>query len=237
MNRARSLAIRVSSSLLLALGFAVSFPSVAVSEPDVIYSQPNPNGYKVYLSRAYHTGQAGVRGECNNATERSMAGATGREIANGDFGSLLARGYQVRLGLGTFSENRARSNSWNSSVHLPLHSNAVDPEPGCGNNDAARWGTRQISRRGESPSFFLAKEIVAQIDSATPGAGDRRCYIERPCTELNCFEELCSIDAPRAVYSETEYHIWSRGITFLRNVELYGYRFGYSIDVVLGFPR
>lgn len=195
----------------------------------------------MYLSRAYHSGFGpGERGECpepfdHPQWERELSEVVARAVANGPVSSLLDRHYSVRIGMGDFSDNVQRSNNWNADIHMPLHSNAVSPRPGCQNQQESNWGAREIFR-APGDGEALATEMKQKLDSYTPGTGDRTC-VPSVCSQYDRLSELSDVDAPRAVYSETEFHIWNRGTRFLRDHEVWASSVGYALDDLLGYPR
>jgi hypothetical protein len=171
-----------------------------------------------------------------------MARKAAHDVANidlgrgDDFSGLTFRGYKVRVGQGDPDENTARSNSWGSNAHIPMHSNAVEGAGGtCANRPASNRGTWEIYHGGDGNG--LAVEIKQTIDSLSPGTNDKVCNISE-CTVFSCLIELCSIDAPHAAYSETEFHDWNDGIQFLAiDSDTWTWQFASAIDNFFGRPR
>lgn len=93
-----------------------------------------------------------------------------------------------------------------------MHSNAAGGSGTCANRSASIRGTWQIYNSGDGN--LLPSRLENQLDGISPGTNDRICTITQ-CTSFTCLVELCSIDASSASYSETEFHDWNRGITFL----------------------
>lgn len=149
---------------------------------------------------------------------------------------LDASGYRVRVGQGTPSENAARSNDWGSDVHFPMHSNAAgSPSGTCASRTGASRGTWAIYESGSGNQGF-ANTVRNLVGPSSPGTNDQACVITG-CTSFTCLEELCGVDAPHAVYSETEFHDWNSGIEYLAvNRKDTAVVVGNAIDSFLGFP-
>lgn len=205
----------------------------AQADTDDIYPpKAADNGKRIYLSAAWHTDQAGARGECQYPngtarTERTMARKLATFTADYTFtdpdspgnvnvalSGLTERGFRVRVGKGTPDENAVRSNGWGSNAHVPLHSNADGSQAGtCANRSGSIRGTVQIYNQGDGD--VLPGRLKTQLEPVTPGTNDRKCTPISSCTNYSCLVELCGIDAASASYSETEFHDWNNGITFL----------------------
>lgn len=211
-------------SFIVFLATATLYLSPASADEDIIYMERGFewNGKRIYLSAAWHTADAGARGECRypdgtSRTERTMARNLGEDLAdhtvqNVPYSGLTRRGYRVRLGRGDPNENTYRSNTWGANAHVPLHSNAASGSGTCANREANIRGTWQIYRGGDGS--VLPGRLRAQLNDISPGTNDRVCTIQE-CTSYSCLIELCGIDAHSASYSETEFHDWNRGIKFL----------------------
>jgi hypothetical protein len=214
--------------------FVLSVHHTGSAEDDVIYPPTAAsNGKRVYLSAAYHTADAGARGECSVGgqvrTERFMARSLGQEIAD----ELDGFGYRIRLGRGDPNENTSRSNTWGSNAHIPLHSNAAAGP--CSGADGSIRGTWMIVRQGDPTG--LANDIRAYVQGSSPGTNDRLCSITT-CTTFSCLVELCSTTANKKAYSETEFHDWNQGVAYLVNDrDLIGFAFRAGIDANFGYPR
>lgn len=216
----------------------------ATADADVLYNPSTWNNKKIYLSAAWHTADTGARGECSPGgtarAERTMARNVGDQIAdynNNTLGwyGLIQRGYKVRLGRGTPTENASRSNTWAASAHIPLHSNAGTASGTCASRTGSSRGTWEIYRAGEGTG--LPNAIRSAVGPQSPGTNDQTCTITG-CTSFSCLEELCAIDAPHASYSETEFHDWNAGITFLTTDRAtWTWRFAGGIDSFFGYPR
>ncbi len=206
------------------------------------------NGYKVYLSPAYHTSVAGARGECGSNTERLMAqdnvydAAVGGSSSRGEYQNLITRGYMVRIGYSGPTTNKNSSNSWGSDLHIPVHSNGYGGSGrpgGCSTTSTTGTGARIIWVSSSGESF--ATKIASSLSGATPGTPDKECDINKgECTSYRCgtypvLTELCNTSAV-AAYSEVEFHDWNSGITFLHDHYNWAWRFGWAVDSYLGYP-
>lgn len=235
-----------TAGLALAVAYAAVALTVhfspAVAEDDIFFDvDPPRNNYRVYLSRAFHTDQPGAQGECNAPystprTERDMSFIVALAAANGSSGgaSLVDRHYIVRMGRGNYDVNTARSNAWNSDLHIPMHSNATGNNPPCATDAAGVRGSVMMyaaNRDGEA----LADHLKTRLNSETPGTNDKSCT-DNQCSGGNLYE-LTSIDARRAAYSETEFHDWNRGTRFLHDRTVWYWRIGWAIDELLDYPR
>lgn len=231
-RRARGLSMLVT--LLTSAAMLVAPTSAVADDPDLIIGPVgNSNGFRIYLSPAFHTGTAGARGECQwpggdtARAERNMARKLAREVAHltstravvGGGSEVVAansglkhRGFTTRIGLNQYDVNTSRSNGWNAHAHIPIHSNASTPG-GCGNTSGAKpvAGLRAIYGAGDSN--VLANRFVNQLSGVTPGTGDRSC-IPANCSQYSSLYEL-SADAAARAYSETEFHTWNDGVRFL----------------------
>jgi len=223
---------RMNLGIFVVIALTLAGLPLNSSQADTTYGANNTR-QRIYLSPAYHTADAGARGECQwpngtNRSERGMARGLADETATlvnkkyvGDAifitdvnnSGLVANDFIVRVGDGDPVEASTRSNNWNASAHIPLHSNAGLPA-GCANTSDNRpvAGTRQIYRSGDGND--LPTRMANQLEAVTPGTGDRICTIAN-CTNVSCLQELCAIDAFRASYSETEFHDWNEGVDFL----------------------
>jgi hypothetical protein len=198
---------RISSWLILVAALPLLIETIGLVDPShaevetMGTATPRANGQKVYLSAAYHTSVPGARGECSPGGIRRSERGMGRKLGDGMRSILAKWGYGVKVGQGDPSTNRAASNAWGSTVHMPLHSNAGSPAGTCGNRSGSSRGMWQIYRDGEEHP--LASYFVSHV--AAPGTNDRACAITG-CTVFSCLEELCSVSAKRKTYSETDFH-------------------------------
>jgi hypothetical protein len=221
---------RPISCLVMAAGLVAAVPLPTQAEADIVHVNVGTyNNRKIYLSAAFHTADPGVRGECpNTRSERNIARTWTTEMAK----ILVEYGYRVRTGRGDRFENTARSDAWEAGLHMPLHSNADRGSGTCASRSGSVRGTRQMYRSGDPSglSTFLARRLAP----LTPGGGDRACVVT-DCSDLHSLTEL-SAKAPRKTYSETEFHDWNRGMTFL--LDFQGrHALAMAIDDALGNPR
>jgi hypothetical protein len=207
------------------------------------------NGKKIYLSPARHS-DAGGRGECQGTNENHMAFNEAWYASNGAYyndvynpnhtlRNLRARHYRVRVGTGTVASAIENSNAWGANRHIPIHSNA-DVANQCGRTNASRFGTVGIYWNGSPNGRDLARELKNTIGTysgrTSPGTNDFICYNPgHPCTTIT-LGELRYTNAP-AAYMETEFHTWNRGVNWLLDSRIWGWRFGWAIDVHMGYPR
>jgi hypothetical protein len=207
------------------------------------------NGYRIFLSPAYHGATPGARGECARSgedelrVERTMArrtawqAAAGGPDSKGELRNLAARGYLVRIGYATFSENRASSNAWGADLHIPIHSNARGGRTSCATDARERTGTVVIYKsRGDGKGEGLSERMANRLGSVSPGERDHACHVASSCTAYDCLDELCNTRAI-AAYAEAEYHDWTRGIDWLTKPGAWSWRIGWSVDSFLGYPR
>lgn len=228
----------IAASLLL---WAIGPPAVAA---DDIY---NPygvwNGKRIYLSPATHP-NSGSRGECLNQSENSMAYGlaywaantttyNGQTNSTSEYRNLRSRGYLVRIGRSNYTQAVTNSNSWNATLHIPLHSNAPGGTFSCSNTTASSWGARVMYQ--STADSELANDMKVGIGGATPGTSDRICTVPQ-CSSFTTLHEL---SAPNAVaaYMETEFHTWNTGASFLGTPVNWAWRIGSGVDAYLNFPR
>ena len=213
------------------------------------------NYKKIYLSTAFHNGnnigcpdlvnQTGDPGYDPNeerlsqryAGQASWGDTIGGNLHyNNSYRNLRTRGYKIRLGYGSVANKIANSNSWNADLHIPIHSNAIDPNPPpCNTNDNSKHGTWVLYHSNNGKK--LSDLIMREYKSLSPGTNDRVCTA-RQCIGINCLAELCQTSAV-AAYFEREFHTWNKGIEFLSQSEANNsaWRLGRAIDSYLGYPR
>lgn len=191
------------------------------------YTWYGSNGYKIYLSPAEHFGQ---NIGCDGYVEDENAQALALEAAVGNGWDLLARGYSVRVGTGTYVQNTSSSNSWGADYHIPMHSNAGtwDCTPPYDLNHGAS-GTYLMYYPGDTDGSGLSDELVYTIGSASPGMGfDRK--------ESNTvFYELNSTNAS-AAYLESAFHTFQPDVDWLEDYSSWSWRVGWAVDRYLGYP-
>jgi N-acetylmuramoyl-L-alanine amidase len=222
----------------------------ARADSDLIYQPYGAwNGKKIYLSPARHA--AGDLGdECGSPDENRLAFNAAWDATNGNYWgdeyrpsssgrNLRARGYQVRIGRGTVSTAISRSNSWNATLHIPMHSNADVPNQ-CGRTNTALFGTHVIytdgSAREQNLATKLRNQVGAHLDYRSPGTNDRVCRnFADNCTRIKPLAELDQTRA-EAAYMESEFHTWNRGHEWLRSSQIWAWRVGVAVDTHLGYP-
>jgi len=237
---------RGAPNLLLAFAFAVlgvTFinSSVGVAGATSYHDEygTSYNGYKVFLSPAYHTATPGARGECQNKVERYMAqnNATEAGFEHWSGFSITERGFKVAIGFGSPTANKNDSNSWGADIHVLMHSNSSPG--GCGAISTGSAGTHVIykSTSGSTLAGHMRDKVgtaTGSYGSPSPGTNDLKCHVSSNCTIPDCLIELCSTTAV-AAYLEQEFHNWDSGINWLVATN-WQERIGWAIDVHLGYP-
>jgi hypothetical protein len=197
------------------------------------YGQTIANGVKVYLSRACHNGSSssnpcvsnfGCSGHVGENTWSAELSSHTLYEPDGQWG-LVNRQYTVRIGTGKTQNNIASSNSWNSDVHLPLHSNASG-STSCGtpNSSDGTWGL-YVSSSGRQ----MAEAWRDYFGSGSPGPNDKIVYRSN-------LGELNQTSMP-AGYLEASFHTNRRGMEWMMDWEYYDWRVGYAVDKCAGYPR
>lgn len=239
--------MRIHGGLLaLTLGLLAVFTTADRATADDIFypGSGNWNGKTVYLSEACHdrgTGQCqpnyGCKGSANsqyneNAGSRQLA-LKATQGSQTSFENLLERGYRVRIGNGLTAQNISNSNSWGSTVHVPLHSNAAGggwtySENNCKNENtpASNKGTWGL-HKGDNGKV-CAKDIRDLLGLASPG--DDRIY-DYPGA-------LGEVDQIQGIvcYFESNFHTFNGGVNWLREQHSWGGEIGRVVDVRLGYP-
>lgn len=215
---------------LYALGGMVAgilLAGIAPAFSDTTYVPTSPNGQKVYLSRSCH----GSGGSSNCVTNTGCDGFSennrSRLLATAVKNDLLTRGYRVRIGDQGVSGNIASSNSWNATMHIPLHSNAAGSAACAAPVDKSTRGSHALW--AGNPGKKLGEAILYFLDTGSPGTDDRT--VGR--TDLG---ELNSTDAV-ASYLESEFHDWNRGMNWLRESNDWAWRIATGVDRCRGYPR
>lgn len=162
----------VSLARILAITFLVvtGTPSSHAYDPphpaDVIYKPPAGewNGWKIYLSPAHHYN--GPKQGCGNYVEDDnmhlVAHSAGHITTLGQ-GSLVDRGYRVRIGHGDPGNAVTRSNNWGSDRHISMHSNASGQDQ-CGGSGR---GTRVFYYPGSTNGQDLAGALRDTVGALT----------------------------------------------------------------------
>lgn len=198
---------------------------------DVTYVPDTWNGKVVYLSEACHDRgdtvchtNTGCDGFSENANAYSLA-VSATTQRDPDHLNLLERGYKVVRGNGLTRANIANSNRVGADLHLPLHSNAISRSCEKGFS-AERYGTHvmYVSTAGSR----CAQVLKTRIGASSPGTNDVRRYR----TDLGELNQTNAV----ACYLEQEYHVWNKGVSWMRDRAAWSWRVGLGVDVYLGYP-
>lgn len=213
-----------AAALLLAILLGVTVPVAPVSA-DTIYMPTQWNGRKVYLSPSSQTANVG----CDGYNESTGA----RVIASRAKDYLYGRGYAVRIGSGTSSQNIASSNAWGSNIHVPVHSNAGTSDCTAPFN-ATNGGTWTMYEPGNTASSNLAQRILDAMRGYSPGTTD----LKGTDVELSgmTLGELRQTNITSG-YVEAAFHTYRPDVDWLRNASSVGGRIGVGIDNYFGNPR
>lgn len=209
---------------LVAPGWALAHDSDDHPEDDFYHPQ-NWNGWRIYLSPAHHWDgpNYGCDAYVEDVTMRRLATHAAGVTTVGS-GSLLDRGYRVRVGHGDPDDNIERSNRWPSDRHIALHSNAHGSAQ-CG---ATSGGTLAFYDAGRPHSVDLARKLSNKVGGDSPGGND-------DAVAHGNLYELNQSNSPPA-YLETEFHDWQKGKNWLVDYESWSWYLGYAVDVHLGYP-
>ncbi len=202
---------------------------------DQIFTPPPGtwNNHIIYLSQACHDGNDGFPGGpcipnsgCDGMNEnlQSAAATYHATFGWGNGSNLLERGYQSVVGTGTLNQNVASSNSVGADLHVPVHSNGVDPF-NCA-VELGGYGTKTFyySANGRTCAEYLRQKVGA----VSPGSSDSKHW-------TNGYGELTSTNAV-ACYLETEFHTWNTGAAFVSTSLNWTWRIGYAVDLYFGYP-
>ncbi len=225
---------------LLAAAFVASFligavvaltPAEATGGGAFNYFPSNGwNGYRVFLSPAYH---GGANKGCSGYVEDGLTtGAVdiAREAASGWGTDLLNRHYYVRVKMGVSAGLKVSdSNAWGADMHIAMHSNAKAKICGAG---ASYGGTLAIWEY--SSQIALANQFKARIGPSSPGTGDDVCYVAS-CSQYPTLAELREPHA-KAAYLEMEFHTYQLGVDWLLD-RTWQWRIGWAVDKYWGYPR
>lgn len=216
--------LRSASVLVLALFMLASIPGMSLANTTYYPPAGTWNGYKVYLSPAYHVPD---NVGCDNYQE--SAGAS--NIANAAKNTLLSYGYQVRIGSGDYQANTTDSNAWGSSVHVPIHSNAGTWD--CTGQNSANGGTWLIY--ADTADYNVGVKVLDSMRSYSPGTTDQICSDTSGCTAFT-LHELRSTNMP-AAYVEAAFHTYGPDEDWLLQYATVGERIAVGIDQYFGSPR
>ncbi|MFJ3406562.1 hypothetical protein [Promicromonospora sp. NPDC090134] len=223
---------RLVSVLTVLLVGAGGFLAVApTAAADVTYVPDNWNGKVVYLSQACHDRGDTVCHDntgCDGFSENINSYKVAMSTINGgstDHLSLLERGYKVVRGNGLTRKNIASSNRVGADLHIPLHSNAISASCESG-KPASRYGTHAmyVSSAGKE----CAAKIVQRVGASSPGTNDTRQYR----TDLGELNQTNAV----ACYLEQDFHVWQRGVNWMRDRDSWSWRLAMAVDVYMGYP-
>jgi hypothetical protein len=118
-----------------------------------------------------------------------------------------------------------------------MHSNAKGTAANaCHQTANNRYGTNVIYRINSNLGRQLAELIVDHLGPASPGTADYVCYNPgHSCTKI----DLGELRETRAVaaYSESEFHDWNIGYTWLARAGTWAHLLADAIDEFLDYPR
>ncbi|WP_369374983.1 hypothetical protein AB1046_10340 [Promicromonospora sp. Populi] len=221
----------VSVLAVLVLGAAGFLAVAPTAAADVTYVPETWNGKVIYLSEACHDRgdtvchtNTGCDGFSENANAFQVAVSTATQD-DPDQLNLLERGYKVVRGNGLTRRNIANSNRLGADLHLPIHSNAISKSCETGFSPE-RYGTHvmYVSPAGER----CAEIMTERVGAGSPGTNDARHY-------RSDLGELNQTNAP-ACYLEQEFHVWDKGVAWMRNHGAWTWRIAQSVDVYMGYP-
>jgi hypothetical protein len=213
---------------LAAGGLLAVAPTAAA---DVTYVPDRWNGKVVYLSQACHDRgdtvchtNAGCDGFSENRNSALVAISAATQN-NPNRMNLLERGYKVVRGNGLTRSNIANSNRVGADLHVPIHSNAINRACESGFS-TGRYGTRvmYVSSAGSR----CAEVLKTRVGAVSPGTNDARHY-RSDLGELNQTNAV-------ACYLEQDFHVWDRGVEWMRNRSAWSWRIALSVDAYLGYP-
>lgn len=223
----RSLSVLV----VLLLGGGGFLAAASPAAADVTYVPDRWNGKVIYLSQACHD-----RGDtvchtntgCDGFSENWNSYWLAMSLVRGGHPNhlnLLERGYKVVRGNGLTRQNIDNSNRVGADLHVPLHSNAIS-SPCETKRSADRYGTHAmyVSTAGGR----CASQLVARVGASSPGTNDARRYR----TDLGELNQTSAV----ACYLEQEYHVWHRGVDWMRERNAWSWRIAGSIDEYMGYP-
>lgn len=198
---------------------------------------PQWNGYKVYLSSPTHI-ESGAKGECG--WEENINGRYFNYYAASVFtqsaGSFYDRGYSVQVSGNprddSYVSHVDEANNWGAQIYIVTHTNGIGS--GCPQTPSY---LRVMYDSTVSYSLTLKNMLVANLDPVTPGG-------ESPASCELTFHECWAPWAWYRAYVELFFHTnvaatnWFQGGGFEGEGGVTeSWRYGYSVDVILGFPR
>ena len=228
-------AVRGIAALLAIFGVAFLVGSLAAAQPasagSAYYWPSNGwNGYRVYLSPAYHAGQnVGCDGYVEDDVTEG-APDIAKEAASGYGTDLKNRHYYVKVRWGVSASTKiSDSNAWGAHIHIPIHSNAKTEDCDAGASYGGTWIIKQYSSQ-----HAFAEDLLDALDGASPGTDDDICWTWN-CTNYSSLGELTQTYA-KAAYVEADFHSYDLGVDWLRE-RTWQWRIGYGVDMYLGYPR
>ena len=222
-------ALSLFAALALAGGGLLAAAPTAAA--DVTYVPDRWNGKVIYLSQACHDRgdtvchtNTGCDGFSENVNSRLVAVSAAVQQGS-DQMNLLERGYKVVRGDGLARSNIANSNRLGADLHVPIHSNAINKACETGFSKK-RYGTHvmYVSSAGKE----CAQIMKTRVGAISPGTNDARRY-RSDLGELNQTNAV-------ACYLEMEYHVWNRGVQWMRDRSGWSWRIALSVDEYLGYP-
>lgn len=230
----------IAAALVFAVTMVIALSSIAAATHQMIagweisWTGSPWNGYKVYLSSPRHV-TSGGRGECG--WEENINGRHWNHYAASDtryMASFWDRKYAVTVSANArdrgYPQNVSSANSWGADVYIVTHTNAF---VGCGNSASY---LRTMSRSGVANSVGLANELSADLDPALPGSTS-------PANCDNLYECL-EASASHRSYVELFFHTNPAAVNWFQGDGLEGnggvtesWRYGWAVDVRLGYPR
>ena len=246
------------SALFMSIPAAQAHDDAATSQYGIVtthdWFQPGSgddasNGFKVFLSSPRHS-DSGSRGECTNpGREENVNGRKFNwEAANGGYyagswygkeglANLHGRGYHVLVSKnprdGDWIQNRDKSRSWGSDVHIVTHTNATT---GC---DAA--GNYLLTLWNDTNDQNLAAEVGPSLNTGfgvgdgVPGPGQRGKAVDI----LGWTPGELLTNRPRGdVYVELQFHDNQSTQTWIHDDSKRDAAclYGWAVDKHLGYP-
>lgn len=237
--RRKTVAVALACTALFAVApAATAGPNGIVTSDEYHYPDGTYNGVKVFLSSPRHS-NSGSRGECYDpGREENWNGrrfnwyAADGNYYNGSYTStnsyrnLTSRNYWVVVSRNTkddgFLNNRQNSQAWGSDVHIITHTNA---HTGCPSS-----ASHLVTEYTHSNDNTLASRIGQDLDPATPAGHSHRsaswAELQTNATYGDAYVEVVFHDNQPAqewmYYSSHKHGSW---------------RYGWSVDKLLGYPR
>ena len=222
----------IKNILTVATSAVLSFAMVAVVYPaDADSTWDGSNGYKIHVSPAKHSPD---NTGCNGHPESPWAQKAAHDAAVGAGHDLVARGYSVRLGSGSFWENKNSSNAWGAHYHIPMHSNAPGSSNGWDctapyNLSQGASGTLLMHYPGSVGGSGLSSKLVTTVGPASPGQGLDKKIASTCCAEITQTNAKCA-------YLESAFHTFGPDKDWLQQHADWAWRVGWGVDSYLDYP-